>query len=180
MWTHDKPCSHANAHTLIKQIMGNGEFIALIRVHLLHYLQLMSFNIPRSTQGHRQKTNTMKLFACTRRPRHTKSKQAHTWYQRARLQGECVWPLYQGGSVCGGRSRECVCWRVRGVRWWAAGSAAIGPRGQPSRDTEGRSHSSAARNSRGPHSPSDHLKGTGSSKCIYKIVKTALYEELFV
>lgn len=161
-----KPCSHASAQTLIKQIMGNWQFKALIKIHLLHYPQSGSFNIPHSTQGHRLTTNTMQLFTCTHRPRHTRSKQAHTWYQRAHLQGECVLPLYQGGSVYGGRSRECVCWRARGVWWWAAGSAAIGLRGQPSRGTEGRSRSSAAHNSRGPRSRSGRLKRTGSSKSI--------------
>lgn len=89
------------------------------------------------------------MHAQTRR---TESKQAHTWYQRARLQGECVWLLYQGGNVCAGRSSECVCWRARGLRWWMAGPAAGGPTGLPSRDTEGRSRSSAVHSSRGQHS----------------------------
>lgn len=108
----------------------------------------------------------IKGSACTRRARHTKSKQAYTWYQRARLQGGCVWPLCQGGSVCGGRSCECVCQQVMGMWWGAAGSAATGPRGRPSRDTKGQSHNSAARNSLGLHSPSGHLKWTGREKCI--------------
>lgn len=86
------------------------------------------------------------------RTRRTESKQAHTWYQRARLQGECVWLLYQGGNVCAGRSSECVCLRARGLRWWTAGPAAGGPTGLPSRDTERRSRSSVVHSSRGQHS----------------------------
>lgn len=146
-----KPHSNANTYALIKQIMGNGWFNALIQ---MYYLQLMS--LVYLTEGQLKDTDTqnkyMKVFACTVRARHTKSKQAHTWYQRARLQGECVWPLCRGGSVCGGRSCECVCWWVRGVWWGAAGSAATGPKGRPSRGTEGQSHNSAAHNSLGLHS----------------------------
>lgn len=137
-------------------------------MYLLHYLQLIASAY--NTIGQLKDADTlnkyMKVFACRRRARHTKSKQAHTWYQRARLQGECVWPLCQGGSVCGGRSCECACWWVRGVWWGAAGSAATGPRGRPSRDTAGQSHSSAARNSLGLHSLSGHLKWTGSNKIV--------------
>lgn len=145
-------------------------------MHLLHYLQLISFNMPHSAQGHRQKTNTMKLFACTHRPGHTKSKQAHTWYQRARLQGECVWPLYQRGSARGGRSRGCTCWQVRGARWWAGCSAATGPRGQPNRGIEGRSRSSAAHSSRDLRSLSGHL--TRSSKsCLFRVYTQVIYTE---
>lgn len=95
--------------------------------------------------------------------RRTRSKQAHTWYQRARLRGECVWLLYQGGSVCAGRSSECVCWGVRGLLWWTAGPAAGGPAGRPSRDTGGQSRSSAVHSSRGQRSRSGHLKARTNS-----------------
>lgn len=94
----------------------------------------------------------MKDFACACRPSQGGSKQAHTWYQRARLQGECVWLPCQGESVCGGRSCECVCSGARWVWWGSAGSAATGPRGRPSRGTAGQSCSSAVRSSPGPHS----------------------------
>lgn len=86
------------------------------------------------------------------------SKQAHTWYQRARLRGECVWLLYQEGSVCAGRNSECVCWGMRGLRWWTADPAAGGPAGRLSRDTEGQSRSSAVHSSRGQRSLSGRLK----------------------
>jgi len=82
----------------------------------------------------------------------------NTWYQRARLLGECVWPPCQGESVCGGKSSECVCCWEQGARPGAAGSAAAGPVGRPSRDTAGQSRSSAAHNSRDQHSPSGRLK----------------------
>lgn len=166
------PHSHANTHALIKQ-MGNGRLNALIPTYSLHYLLRVSFNIPhsRTTQGHRHtQRKYIKAFACTLQPGDAKSKQADTWYQRARLRGECVQPLCRGGSVCGGRSCECVCWRARGERWRAAGSAATGPRGRLSRDTEDLSHNSAARNSRGLRSPSGHLKGEGEFK-MWKIKK---------
>lgn len=132
-------------------------------MYLLHYPLLMSFNIGQLKDKDTQ-NKYVQDFLCTHRPRHTKSKQAHTWYQRARLQGECVWPPCQGGSVCGGRSCECVCWWVRGVQWGAAGSAATEPRGRPSHDTAGQSHSSAARSSLGPHNPSGHLKRIEQTK----------------
>lgn len=96
------------------------------------------------------------------RLKRTKSKQAHTWYQRAHLRGVCVLLPCQGGSVCGGRSCVCACWWVRAARRGSAGSAATGPRGRRSRDTRGQSRSSAAHSSRGQRSPSGRLKWTGS------------------
>lgn len=130
----------------------------------------MAFNVSHSTQGHRQMTNKKEIFTCTHRPGLSKSKQAHTWYQRARLQGGCVWLLYQGGSVCGSRSCECACWWVQRMWWWAEGCTATRAMDQPSRDTEGRSHSSAVHSSQGQHSLSGHLKGRGNWKmCLFWI-----------
>lgn len=106
----------------------------------------------------------MKVF----KPRRAKSKQAHTWYQRAHHQGECVWPPCQGGSVCGGRSCKCVCWLVKGVRLGAVGSAATGPRGRLSHDTGGQSHNLAAHSSLDQHSPSGRLHG---QKNLLKYIK---------
>lgn len=178
---------HTSADTCsLKKIMGDWTFSFIVTAAIT-----LAFQCAKTAQGQGEKQIHKRVLLHTHTHlhpllphpthtyihMHTKSKQVHTWYQRARLQGDCVWLPCQVESVRGGRSCVCVCWWMQTAWWGTAGSAAAGPVGRRNRDTGGQSHSSAAHSSLDLRSLSIHLKEEENNKiqCIWPVTHWELW-----